>query len=88
MPPHRSDLTSYEEDLLKKKLGEYRNKAAAEKATFREALAKHFLAKREVEATDLLIDFFSQVCPIPCALHMILTALSVENLYVVRQPRT
>lgn len=83
MAPHRSDLTSYEEDLLKKKQGKYRNKAAADKAAFREALAKHFLVKREVEATDLLIDFFSQVCRIPCALDRILTALLVENLYLV-----
>ena len=60
MPPRVSDFNEYEQDLLIKCQSEYRGTPAAGKPAFRDALAKHFIEKRQEPQTAMLLELVSQ----------------------------
>ena len=61
MASRPSKLTDSEETLLTARQAEYRSTKAAGKLAFRLALAKHFVEKCGLEASEVMIDFFEQV---------------------------
>ncbi|KAI1782675.1 hypothetical protein LXA43DRAFT_1067473 [Ganoderma leucocontextum] len=60
MASRPSKLTEDEETFLKARQGDYHIAKAADKPTWRKALAKHLVEKRGLETSEIMLDFFEQ----------------------------